>query len=454
MDRSIKRSLRSELLGSLGVEGADIPVKEEVEVVEEGDTASAAATDGVTEQVEIDKAVDTAEALSDAVDAGEELEAAVEAAVAGNRPLTKIEAAQLKLTMNNITKGFIPRSDRLLPAQESFGGTHDRQEQTVLACEAIKETFREFWEAIKAQFLKVVTQIRGAVKGFFDKSAATVKRAEAVSARAQQTNGNAENSKIQLNTSGVAVGGEVSGQLLTAGIGNVLNLVTAVVKVESKSNLNAEVDLMVGALDKSLAGQNNELQAIINDANKEVNVGGGAINSNKTAPATIAARYGEGAVASGVLPGDRAVVTVPGGEGKNAFGYEVLIGVNDGKKGETNKEVPVLSIQEIVKISDDIAEANGIIAQFNKAFARNEEAAKKLVVGIDKLSAKAEKSDTGAGEEVKSDVSRAFKVQVSAVTNYIRRREAFIGNVVSYTNNVSNSVLSYCERSLGEYKTK
>lgn len=452
MDRNNKRWLKSRLLGGLGVEGAEVTVDPEVETIEEGDTASAAATDGVNEQVAVDAANEETEALHDAVEAGEEVQAALEAAVAGNRPLNKIEAAALKLTMQQVTKRFIGKADHLLPAQESFGGTHDRVEQTVLATEAVKETFKEFWEALKAQFMKVINAIRTAVKGFFDKAAATAKRAEAVRSRAETTSGNPTNGKITVNTGDISIGGEVSGAKLITGVTALADTVESTIKVKAKEDMVKEVNTTLAALEQQVEGKGS-IESLVKDSNSTIITIYKALsfNTGKTAPPQELARLGDGAEATNVLPGERVVAFVPGqGLGRGAFNYMTVVGVKSGK-GETTKEVPVLAPAEVIKIADQLIEANEIIVSYNQAFLRNEQVAAIFTKGVDKLISRVNKSDTGAGE-ISTDTSKAFKLSVDAISNYVRRQEAFTGSLLSYVNVASNGALNYCEKSLNEYK--
>lgn len=452
MDRNSKRWLKNQLLGGLGVEGAEASVAPEVETVEEGETASAAAIDGVNEQVAVDGANEETEALHDAVEAGNEIEAALEAAVAGNRPLNRMEAAALKLTMQQVTKRFIGKADHLLPAQESFGGTHDRVEQTVLATESVKETFKEFWEALKAQFMKVVNAIRTAIKGFFDKAAATAKRAEAVRSRAETTNGNAANTKISVNTADISIGGEVNAPKLIAGVTAIADVVEASIKVESKDDMVAKVKSMMQALETQLEGKGNISPTIakVNEATAQT-FKDLSFNTGKTAAPADIARVGEGATGSNILPGERVVVFVPGqGAGRHAFSFLTVTGVKN-TKGETTKEVPVLAPAEVIKIADQLIEANEIVKSYNQAFLRSEEVANIYAKGIDSLINKVNKSDSGDGS-ISADKSKEFKLSVDALANMIRRRNAYVGGLLSYLNVSSNSALNYCEKSLNEYK--
>lgn len=447
------RRIRQQLAGVLGTESAETGAGE-VEQMDEANTASAEATDQVGATVEINKDNQEGELLQETLEAGDEIEIAIEAA-GKNGGMTKTEAAFARLAIGQIVGKYGVKVDQVMLGTESFGGTQDRAAAHKLATESVAATFQAFWEQVKAQFLKAWNTIRGAIRSFFDKAASTSKRAEGVRARAEGTNGSPANSTIELAIAGtLGIGGQVTEAIFTSGLADIQSVIDKGIKVATKSDINEQVKGMEAGLEKILNGDTSEFIALVELQNEGTADFTGDV-SNKTAPDSAVTGKIEGATYTGRLLGDRTIGRVAGKAGeisRDMFAYNVLTSATSKATPKEAKAVPVLSVQAINKGCESIIDACDIIVSYNKAWQRAEDAGKRLVGTIDRLANRAEKSDTGAGEDVKSDSSRTFRNAVSAATTSTRRQQAFEGNLVSYANTTFNNALAYAERSLNEYK--
>lgn len=205
---------------------ADVPVEEvgnnaeslETDLVEVADDqAEAASADAA-----VDQAVETAEAL-------ESIAIALESSAAAGG-LDKNAARALGIAVDHMYKQVgIASSVKSMPALEQFGGASSRTTATTLALEGIGEQIKKIWEAIVAAVTKAIAWVKERYVNLFGAANKLERRAKALAARADSTNGTMKEKTIDNERlfKSLHQGGDVKG---TAGISLVKAIGTEVYK--------------------------------------------------------------------------------------------------------------------------------------------------------------------------------------------------------------------------------
>lgn len=442
----VLKDIKRKLNVSLGVEGHEIST-EEVEILDEDESASAEAIETVDEVTEVNELNDDAEDLQDTVETGDELIAAVEMAVASKKGLTPYEAVALKSVVKQITSRYSPVPTELFPAREDFGGRADALDTTVLALESLKDSFQSFWEVTKAQFLRMIEAIQKIFRNIVQKFTSVKKRALALKARVQDdpVDGESEGQTIQMNVSNLRIGDEELSKSVTGGLNLILDVLVELLKNTRNVDDRAEVNKGVESI-------------------KESNVWADYVNNvNSHAKRTFDAISHSDETTTAMLPGSRVIVFTEGQPNtRDQFSYESFVNSKEGKENDQGKEesVTALTSKEIIIACDNIALISDEIEKYDKVWARSSSKAARLVQGInaatkgDMAKLEASEPEDEAGKEEKNSRITAFKINVSALINHVRRLDKFSSDLISYAQLTSNDALAYGERSLEAIRTK
>lgn len=451
------RKAKKDIFGSLGLgtESGDTGITEEM--LSEDETASAATGESVEATAEVNESDAAADSLDDSAEVQEEVALAAEAASARtgkDQGFSPVEAALANMALRNATKRFGLNMNDMMPRTESYGSTGGRIESHSLARESMKETAKAFWEAMKAQFLKIWNQIREAVRKTFDSAAALAKRAEAVRARAENVNGQKENNTIEVNSvATIGINGKIEPAALGTGLTAIKEAVFAWIKVETKAAAEAGVTKILDMLTAVAEGKD----VTVDDkdtSQADMLAVVDRLPGSVTADSTVASRFPSGSKISKVLPGNRVIV-ISGKDEDTGRGGTPSIASSTTKAADSNSvSAPVLEPNAITGYCDTITDTMEQIVTYNKSWQRREAAIEKFNKGVDQLVSRVERSDTGSGEDVSSDNSAKFKKVVKIGKEALRKEGVFAVNLISYAGKTGAGVLSYCEASLNQYKAK
>jgi hypothetical protein len=428
----MKRSkVGRQLMTTLAIESNDVVV-EEVEVLPESESASAEAIETLGDTAEVNALNDEAEDLQNIDESGDELIAAVENAVANDRPLTPIEAVALNKVVQRLTgkytKGFIA----VMPAREAYGGTADAMDTTVLALEKLQEGFAAFWESAKKHFLRVIETIKTIFRNIIQRFNATTKRAMALKARAGDSNGNGEN-EVEIDIRNLRMGSKEINTSILDGLSDIKDVISELLKNTRNLDDRVSVDKGVQALLNPPAWKD-----FVNDMNSK---------AERTFHAIPALKEGT----SAILPGDRAITITKGTpESRDQFSYESLVQFGEDNVDNVEKKVPALGKKQIIAVADFVIDIANEIGLFDKLWSRSATKAERMVQSVSKKTVAVDKEVKDETPEARQERIATFKINISALMNHIRRLDKFNSDLVTYVQSVSLDVLTYGEKSLNE----
>lgn len=440
MPQTNLNKVNKQLRTTLGVESHEITI-EEVEIPPESESTSAEAIETLGDMSEASELNAQAEDLQSIDESGNELITAVECAVTSGKGLRPLEAVALRAVVKQLTGKYTKEVVLAVPARESFGGTSDALETTVLALETLQSSFQSFWDATKNQFLKVVEAFQKLFRSVVQKFQSVTKRAQALKARAEDST--EDGSKvIEMDVSNLKVTNTDIQTAVLDGLKNIHEVVAALLKNSRQVDDRAEVNKGVDAL-------------------KESNVWSDYVSGvNSTAKRTFDAIENSKDNVSALLPGNRAITFTEGeANTRDQFSFESIVRFGD-ETPEVKKDVQALASKEIIAAADLVIAIAGTIAEYDKVWSRSSSKAARLVQGINaavkgdisKLENE-EAVDAAAKEEKESRLTR-FKINVSALINHVRRLDKFSSDLIAYAQLVSLEVLVYGEKSVNDSTTQ
>lgn len=432
----VKKQLRT----TLGVESHEVSI-DDVEILPESNSASAEAIETLGDISEAAKVNAQAEDLQSVDEAGNELVAAVEMAVVSGKGLRPLEAVALRSVVKQLTGKYTNQVLLTIPARESFGGTGDALDNTVLALETLKSSFQTFWETAKNQFLKVIETFQKLFRSIVQKFQSVTKRAQALKARAEDS---AEDGSkvIEMDISNLKITNKDIHTSTLEGLKNIHEVVASLLKNSRQVDDRAEVNKGV-------------------DAIKEEGIWTDYVNGvNSGAKRTFDAIENSQDNVSTLLPGNRAITFTEGEpNSRDQFSFESIVRFGD-EDPEIKKDVQALSSKDIIAAADLVIAIAEVIAEYDKVWSRSTSKAARLVQGINaavkgdisKLENE-ESTDAAAKEEKDSRLTR-FKINVSALINHVRRLDKFSSDLIAYAQLVSLEVLVYGEKSVNDNVTE
>ena len=413
-----------------------------------------------------------ADKLEDEQEQAEDLAEEVEDTVAQEGALDATSARLLKVALSNIVGKA--HAKKTLPATESYsGGRQAGREATRIALEGIKDTLKQFWEAIKAQFKKVYQKVKDWMIKTFSAAKKLQARAEALQNKANSTVGSIEDKSFSFSqTKAIAVEGKYNEPgKLTSSLNTLQEVIKGTITEMKKDTVDAKIDDAVNAIKASFtgSGKNRSLNT------QTINALQGAVKGTikgATAAATNAtvvgdktkydAQFGDAneVTVTGVfgLPGGRAIIVV---EPKTAASdLKTAIKVLKGAKlvmasdrynprDVTEGDVKTLTTSQIDKVCDNVIEIAESVYSFEKNWKENDKYVEKIQREVDDIVKEFDRED-----EADSTEQREFRNFCTSAVGAIRRHTQFKANLCQYGLTTGNAFLNYAERSLAQHKSK
>lgn len=444
------------LSNRLGIESFDNPLDENHEgfiaTGDESETASAAILDATQESADVDAEADVADKIDDAQEDLEDQVELGEAAVESNT-FTAAAAHFQKLAFKNAlakiaspaVAASIANAD--LPAIESFND--DPRRAGTLATEAIKETLREFWQTVKAQFKKLWTNIRNWYESTIAAAPRLKSRAQRIQKRAENIEGTVKG-KIKVSAAGTI---HVDGQLgakATGAFDTLLTKAKEVLAVKSATDLEAGAKGIVDeveALGKAKSGKGSDaLSKKVKDA--LIPMTGGNVASE------IVKTYGDSNEVSVTgtveLNGGNQLIAITGkGEARDVARRTKNAKVSFRKKQPDlgGKEFDALSGSQVQNLMEKVMQACEVIIDFKKAWERMNKFQDTIVSAGDKATGEVSK-------DLDSTTQRELRTLISASVGVFRKGATFRKDVCQMLLSVGGGLCSYAESSLSAHSTK
>lgn len=470
-----------------GVDGDVGPVDEDGVVTDDSETAAG-------ELLEVSDAVEEVAAEQDM---GEELqtaEATLESyygilrVASKNGGISADGAAAITVGLKAINERFGIKAAKIYPSMESYGNQTSRQQWTTVTMEGIGATLKGWWEAIKRNFKKAVEYIKGFITKVLDASPRLKKKAEALKERASNTNGTIAEKKFDMDSMATLRMGVKpptskecidSIKLVTTIAGVVLG--SAVAK-SSEDAINALVEKM-----SEFKSDNNFAKELSDKLT--VGVVGCVGNDNKT---TQTASEGGGIKSSVEIVGGRAFVLrsatealvaevkavqaagesgtkgqpdyTPAVDGVDAVtattaaaalvivkhhsaGYESFDKAP--KKVESKGSFTTLATSEIGTICDGVIDTCDHVIEYRKEWQKRLQLNTKVLNAADKAIAKSASNSEGDGAAAQTKTVKDFANSAIIAWNKVTKTET---NVITTSLKTAGALLTYCDKSLSQYK--
>ncbi len=331
---------RKKLYLSLGLESAETIADGQLADVPETDEVANTELEALDETQDLTADVEQLDDVSDVVESSEELNVAVEAALASGRGLNRIEAAALTMTLKQTMGRYIEVERNVVPAVESYDlAVHDgsaaaenNKEQTKEAKKGIKESIKAFVKAILEKLKMVFKKIANAFKSITDRRIRSYAALKEL-AKKLNTLPDFANLEIPFNTHNTYIGGKFDLKSLLEGVKN-FNHITETYRQNSTSDEEKKfLEAGFSALEKSDEDNWSKMRIGLNGAL--------ATFYNRMVPETTKGE--DGTLSSKELPGGRVIKFTPGEEKGNK--QLSTITLTRGIKNENNdlKEKAVLS---------------------------------------------------------------------------------------------------------------
>lgn len=429
--------------------------------LDESETATAEIADLRQEEAEIVEADAEAEDMGERVELAEELTETVEPVVTEGAGL---DAASMKLLLTGMRRVAGPRAKHLVgrdvKMESISAGVSGRREQTRIQFENLKDTLKAAWEAIKAAFKKAWAKVKTWYIKTFDASKKLKARAEKIRSRAESGSATIDKKKFSFSgAKSLAHNGKLTASDLVSGMGSVKKIAENVLDTIKTDNVDDASDELVKLIGEEVSEDNLRATVVkIHDTlTKGINVAGGGKPSSVSDK--IVSGFGEDVTLkfSEVLPGDKVIVVATGketGEGDMVSKKIAAIrrsrvafsGITD-KVKEVSGEVETLSSSQVATVCDHVIDTADSIFDFKKGWENRDRSQEKVIKAIDDAFREITKD-----KEVDPEVQRTARSIAGAATDIIRRDATAKATFVSYAMSTCNVALSYCERSMAQYK--
>lgn len=411
--------------------------------------------------------VATAEQLDGEQEQAEELAETVEAEVAQEGALDPTAARLLHLSFKNIVGRT--HASRKLPATESWAGTRAAaRESTRMALEGIKETLKQFWEAVKAQFKKAYAKIKDWAIKTFSAAKKLKDRAEKLQSKANGTTGSIEEKSFSFGQAkSIAVDGKFSdaGQV-TSALTKVRGIIDSSITELKKDKVDDEIESLTNTLKGAFSGSGKDRSLAnfdaLSTAVKKTVSGAGAVPSSVGDVKKYKDQFGdEGEVeVTGVfgLPGGKAIVSVVA---KNAasdiegavkvlrLGRLQFASDRYNPRDVSEGDVKTLTTSQVDKVCDDVIEIAETVFGFEKNWKEADRVVDKVQKEVDDIVKEFDQED-----DADSRNQRHFRNFANGALAALRRHNQFKAALCGYGLTTGNAFLNYAERSLAQHKAK
>lgn len=410
-----------------------------------------------------------AEDLDNEQEQTEELAETVEAEVAQEGALDPTAARLLHVAFRNIVG---KQQAKKLPATESWAGTRAAaRENTRMALESIKDTLKQFWEAVKAQFKKVYNKVKEWIVKTFSAAKKLKDRAEKIQSRAGNTVGTIEEKSFSFGqTKAIAVEGKYSDAAgLLSGLHTVRGLVVGTITELKKDAVDGAIEDLTNAIKGAFSGSG-KTRSISNLGGLTAAVKKGIAGATTVAvPSSVGdvtkykAQYGDAGEVdvTGVfgLPGGKAAIQVTFSGSNDGSVEGAVKELRTGRlalgsdryqaRDVTEGEVKTLTTSQVDKVCDDVIEIAESVYTFEKNWKENERLVEKVQKEVDDIV-----KDFDREDEADSRDQRHFRNFANGAMAALRRHTNFKAQLCSYAITTANAFLNYGERSLGQHKAK
>lgn len=403
-----------------------------------------------------------------------EVEEHVEEMVQEGRSLDPVAAKLLQLNLKKLVGKR--HAMATVPAHESADlSRNGLREFTRTAHEGIKDTLKQFWEAIKAQFRKMFVKIKSWMVKTFSGAKKLKERAERLQEKANSTVGTIEDKTFNFGQAkAIAVNGTFNdpGKSLKS-LEKAASLIEEIVVALKKNNVEDAIEEFVNDVKKSITLHNGNYKAsdkCLTDLDKSF----AEFGKKEEVPGDVGnvenfkKQYGElkETDVTGIfgLPGGRAVITSKANEVGNDNDLEVIIKkvksvkIVLGNDKYTPKEisdgdVKTLTTSQIDKVCDSVIEIASAIYTYEKNWAERDKFMTRVEKEVDNvvkdIVGDMDKDTEDAGK--KERIVRSF---ASTATGTARRKVNFEAQLCTYGLTTGNAFLNYAERSLALHKAK
>lgn len=428
--------------------------------LDESETATAAITEVQQEDAEVAEAEAEAEDLDGRVELAEELHDSVEPVVTEGLGLDRAGMALLLAGMKRVAgKNYKHLVGKDVKMEAIDAGLSGRREQTSIQFESLKDTLKSAWEAIKAAFRKAWAKIKTTYIKTFDASKKLKARAVKVRDRAEGSSGTIDKKTFSFSgAKTLAVGGKkLEGGDLKSALGALEKIIDDnldTVKSDSVGGVAEELADTLGDVDDSKFDTAiNTLYGKVIEKCKIKGLGGDV--SDPKVKASLGESSEVTLAASAELPGGKLIVNVTGKGGSSDTAERIagirrtrttMVNAKD-KPKEVSSEASTLSNSQVAGLCDEVIKIADNIFDFKKGWENRDRDQEKTIKAID-ASFKDFTNDKDQGDKAK----RSARAIAAAATGILRRDSSFKSALISYSLNVCNVTLSYCEGSLSQHK--
>ncbi len=466
--------------GSIATESADS--ENQQTAMPEDETATSELAEATAEHSEVAAEDDTAEQLGEEQEQVEDLGETIAEESAG---LTPRAARLLNISLSRIVGA--KRANKII-ATENYSNSRSAQEDAKqIALEGIKETLKQFWEAIKAQLKKFYNKVKSFFVKVFSAARKLKDRAEKLQSKASDAVGTIEEKSFSFGqTKAIAVDGKYNDpSTVTTGLNNIRKWIVANLTVQKSDKYESVIEDTQSAIEKVItalvkdfkgnegkgaAGMASAGSTFINSKLKEAGVIAIAPLGTMSSPdSKLVEMYSGGKTStdkvtlSSALPGGKAIVSIEATYSGKATGADnlnetikivkntrLILG-NDKytPRDVTEGDVKTLTTSQIDKVCDDVIEIAESAYTYEKAWEKRDKFQSKLEREIDSII-----KDANTDDDVDSRAQRLVRQYAEAFTASVRRRTTFESQFISYALNTASAMLNYSERSLAQHKSK
>lgn len=467
------KSKFDKILGmNLGLEDDDVTTTGDEEALDGSETVEGEMLEVSDAAGEVQAEADTVEDLEETHDNLEEIaDGLAEASENGGLSTESAKWARLAVKAA-LGRSNIAMVDLAVPSMESFGGASSSRRATLSMEAGIGEMLKSFWKAIVDKMKKVFAYVKNWYMKVFDAAPKLKKRAEAIAKKSADITGAPEEKEMEL-----ALGSQlrISNKAPDAGkaiaalkdlsertdkdlgmttsgsydkvfkeFDDILANVVEYKAVGKKAaNLKEVYENIKG---KKIAGLISELKDARKNAKKGTPVKGERFGNDVIAqidgPSFGDKGFVEAVADLKVDSEDFSIAKFARGTFVRITDYDVKI-----KELDNSQNFKTLSSSEIRTICDTIGDICDHVITYRKAWENRDKQWNLVEQAASRAIASAEKDSDAAPMK-----SRAIKDTALGCSSYMRMGVTYESTLVNYSLAVGRSLLTWCERSLSQYK--
>lgn len=442
-------------------EGLEFPEGQLITEGDEGESVAAAVAEVTEEEAgiaederQMDDLVETEETLTEVQDTVEN-----DAPKMEHAGLTPVGARLAKIVLKKVVGSRY--ADRTLPKMENFESRADSRTATSFVQEGVGEALKSFWEALKAQFLKLWGRAKTWYVKTFSAAKRVADRAKTVRDRAESANATIDKKSFEFaQVKQLAVGGRLkSVSEFETAFGVVVGLVAEAVEIPTDKaieDLASNIEIIADGEGTTKASGFNQVVTGLVESFKKI-AQGGKVSDAKVASSLGAGAGGEADVnATPELPGDKQFVVVSARDSSDLdkvlrMTRLTMVNTKDKPKEISSKEVATLNASQVAKLASTIAESADDIAEYESKWQKVDKAQDTLIKGLDSIIRNIE-SDVRDDENSSDKAKAGIRKTASAATQFTQRLANTTSSITGYALTVYAATLNWCEGSMRNYK--